>query len=44
MAEIDFWSYASGLAEFPGSEQTIFKSGLVKEVFCKQDEKPGVPV
>jgi hypothetical protein len=33
MTEIDFWSYASGLADLPGSEEAILKSDLVKEVF-----------
>jgi hypothetical protein len=35
MTELDFWSYASGLAELPGSEEVILKSPLAKEVFCK---------
>lgn len=32
ISEIDFWSYANGLRDFPGSED-ILKSPLLKQVF-----------
>jgi len=35
MTELDFWSYASGLVDLPGSEEVILKSPLAKEMFCK---------
>jgi len=35
MTELDFWSYASGLVDLPGSEEVILKSPLAKEVFRK---------
>ena len=41
MTEIDFWSYASGLAE---SEQITLKSDLVKELYCRRDENLDVLV
>lgn len=32
ISEIEFWSYANGLRDFPGSEH-ILRSPLLKQVF-----------